>query len=452
MSRLKKDTQLTLLSRIPVMLLSFISVVLLTRLLGPEGNGVYTFVYAGLNLFIIVAGFQLDGSLTYFLSNGQYENNKVLTTIGRFTLLTILLFIILLFIIIFLLPGGVELFIPKDQPVFFFFWYLAIAFIIRIASNLIQAALRGLFRFKAFNLYITLLQLLPVIVYGTLLIISFIQKIHYSLIMYFRIILINEAVIVLAGIYILWKSNEILFSKNAATYYKPVFQYSSKNLLGTIGHFLNKRLDVWFVEFYRGISVLGQYGLATQITNFISEALTPFNQVLLPYLTGSSPEQHKLMVGRIARLNLYIALLAAVIIAGSSWFFIPILFSHKFDEAIPASQILAIGIIFISQRLVFTNYYKATNQLGITIKASWGGVIITILLDIFLIPKYGIIGASIASVTAYAATAIFLIYHASRMLNLSIFEMICLYKSDIIWILSRTPDSEKTSLESEDIH
>ncbi|MEP6794684.1 MAG: oligosaccharide flippase family protein [Saprospiraceae bacterium] len=448
MSKLKRDTQMTLLSRIPVMLLSFLSVVLLTRLLGPEGNGVYTFIYASLNLFITIIGFQLDGSLTFFLANKGYDNNKVLSTIGSFFLLTILVFVLVLFSIIYLIPGGHHLFIPDEQPIFFFFCFLAISFTLRTASNLVQAALRGLFRFKSFNIYITIIQLLPVLLYSILLYLSVSGQQNYQMITYFKIILISESLLLAIGLIILWKTNEIKFSPDCVKYRKTIVQYSSKNLLGTVGHFLNKRLDVWFVEFYKGMASLGQYGLATQITNFISEALTPFNQVLLPYLSGSSPDQHKIMVGRIARLNFYIALMAALIIAGLSWLFIPILFGHKFDQAIPASQILAIGIIFISQRLVFTNYFKATNQIGYTIKASWGGVIITVLLDLILIPLYGIIGASIASVFAYATTAIFLIYHVSKKIDLRLDDIIFLKKSDINWLLSRKSEIDNSSLEN----
>lgn len=73
MSRLKKDVQLTLLSRIPVMLLSFLSVVFLTRLLGPAGNGVYTFTFAVLNLFFTIVGFQLDTSLMVFLAKEKIK-------------------------------------------------------------------------------------------------------------------------------------------------------------------------------------------------------------------------------------------------------------------------------------------------------------------------------------------------------------------------------------------
>ncbi|HZV72028.1 MAG TPA: polysaccharide biosynthesis C-terminal domain-containing protein [Saprospiraceae bacterium] len=445
MSQLKRDTQITLLSRIPVMFLSFLSVVLLTRLLGPEGNGVYTFVYASLNLLITIIGFQLDSSLTFFLSNKGFENKKVVSTVGLYFLYTVMALILILFLIIYIIPGGQTLFIPKEQPVLFFFSFLIISFLLRTGSNLIQAALRGLFRFKAFNAYLTINQLIPGIVYGTLLFLNF-KGNQYSLVTYFKIILIMESFLLLPGIFILWKSGEIKFSKDTHTYRKPISQYSSKNLLGTVGHFLNKRLDVWFVEFYKGMSTLGQYGLATQVTNFISDALTPFNQVLLPYLSGTPAEQHKIMVGRIARLNLYIAVTAAILIAGFSWLFIPLLFGHKFDEAIPATQILAIGIIFISMRLVFTNYFKATDQIGFTIKASWGGVIMTIVLDVLLIPRYGIMGASIASIISYATTAFFLIYHVSKRIDLQLKDIIFLKKSDITWLLSMKPEMDNTDL------
>lgn len=448
MSQLKRDTQMTLVSRIPVMLLSFLSVVLLTRLLGPEGNGVYTFVYASLNLLITIIGFQLDGSLTFFLSNKGYDNNKVLSTIGILFLFSILVLVLVLLFIIYIVPGGQHLFIPEGQPVLFFFIFLAISFILRSGSNLIQAALRGLFRFKAFNVYITIIQLLPVLLYSTLLYFSMSGQQNYQLVTYFKIILISESILLLTGIFILWKSNEIKFSSDTVIHRKAIVQYSSKNLLGTIGHFLNKRLDVWFVEFYNGMAVLGQYGLATQITNFISEALTPFNQVLLPYLSGSPVDKHKIMVGRIARLNFFIALIAAMMIAGLSWFFIPLLFGHRFDQAIPSSQILAIGIIFISQRLVFTNYFKATDQMRHTIEASWGGVIITVVLDLLLIPHYGIIGASIASVLAYATTALFLIYHVSKKIDLGLSDILLLKKSDITWLLSRKSEIDNSSLEN----
>lgn len=437
MNRLKKDVQMTLLSRIPVMLLSFLAVVFLTRLLGPEGNGVYTFTFAALNLFFTVIGFQLEGTLPVFLARDKENVPGIFSTIGFLSMLSFLAFSAILAILVFLVPGGDQWVIPPDQPVMFFFLFLVIAFGLRRISTLIQSALRGLFRFKAFNAYMIISQGLPALVYG--LILWFTTQYDHPLTLEtcFKIILLLETSLVLAGTLFLWRFNIISFSGDYLSNLKPVSELSLKSLLSASGHFLNKRLDVWFVQFYKGTAMLGQYGLATQVTNFISDAMTPFNQVLVPYIAGSPPDQHKEMVVRTARLNITIALCAAAMIISTSWIFIPLFFGQAFRHAVPATQILSLGIIFISQRLVFTGYFKAVNQMHYPIKASWAGVVMTVALDILLIPDFGIIGASWATVTAYGITSCYLVHVARKKLKFNAATIFILQKSDIKWLLSK---------------
>jgi len=443
MSQLKKDVQITLLSRIPVMLLSFLSVIFLTRLLGPEGNGVYTFTFAALNLFFTVIGFQLEGTLPVFLAREKHNAPAIFSAIGLLAILSFIVFAATLGILVFLIPGGEQWVIPPDQPVMFFFLFLLIAFGLRRISTLIQAALRGLFRFKAFNALMILNQCLPAVVYGTLLWLTAHDAEQISLQQCFKIILLIETSLVLAGLVFLWRNNIISFSSGYAGFIKPVSSLSFKSLLSASGHFLNKRLDVWFVLFYKGTAMLGQYGLATQVTNFISDAMTPFNQVLIPHIAEAPKEQHKEIVVRTARLNISVAIAAAGLIISTSWIFIPLLFGNDFNAAIPATQILAIGIVFISQRLVFTGYFKAINQMQFPMQASWTGVVMTIGLDILLIPVFGIIGAAWATTIAYATTSVYLVYMAQKKLGFRLSHILFLKKSDITWLFSgnlKNPD------------
>ena len=437
MSQLKKDVQLTLLSRIPVMLLSFLSVVFLTRLLGPEGNGVYTFTFAVLNLFFTVIGFQLEGTLPVFLARDKENAPGIFSAIGLLAFLSFIAFAVALSIIVFLVPGGEQWVIPEDQTVMFFFLFLLVAFGLRRISTLMLAALRGLFRFKAFNAYMLLNQFLPTVVYGTLLWLTASGEWTISLQQCFKVILLIETALVVTGLIFFWRYNILSFSSKYADYLKPISSLSYKSLLSASGHFLNKRLDVWFVQFYKGTAMLGQYGLATQVTNFISDAMTPFNQVLIPYIAEAPPEDHKEIVSRTARLNISIAIIAAVLIISTSWIFIPLLFGGQFRQAIPATQILAIGIIFISQRLVFTGYFKAINKMRFPMQASWAGVVMTVILDIVLIPVFGIIGAAWATTIAYATTSIYLVYMAQKKLDFSLLHILLLKKSDLTWLLSR---------------
>ena len=438
MSRLKRDVQLTLLSRIPVMLLSFLSVVFLTRLLGPEGNGVYTFTLAVLNLFFTVIGFQLESTLPVFLARDKENKPSIFSAVSLLAVVSMITFAILLCVIVFFIPGGDQWVIPHGQPVVFFFLFLLIAFILRRISTLIQASLRGAFLFKSFNIYMLLNQLMPSLVYGSLLLFSVFGTDHIPVITCFKIILLLETSIVLIGWLILRRNNLVSFSTDFKAYLRPVSSLSAKSLLSASGHFLNKRLDVWFVQFYRGTASLGQYGLATQITNFVSDAMSPFNQVLVPHIAEATPEQHSEIVERTARLNMAIAFSAAVLIAGTSWFFIPLFFGRSFAEAIPATQVLAIGIIFISQRLVFTGYFKAINQMMFPVRAAWAGVIITILFDIALIPEWGILGASWATTLAYGTSSFYLVMKARQKLGFNLLDILLLRPSDIKWLFSKT--------------
>ena len=278
--------------------------------------------------------------------------------------------------------------------------------------------------------------------YSTLLMMVLSGDHIFELTFIFKIILLSETIVLICGFILLYLSGSLHLDKDYKTYQKPVLRYSSKNLLSVLGHFLNKRLDVWFVQHMKGTVALGQYGLATQIANFINEALIPFQQVLLPYLAGSESSEHKPMVGRIGRLNFFISILAAVAVASTSWIFIPLLFGKQFSDAIPATQILAVGIIFISQRLVYSNYFKATDQMQFPIRAAWGGVVITILLDIMLIPRWGIVGASIATVIAYGFTSTFLVMKASSILHMSPADLFMLQKSDLKWLLTKNRKEE----------
>jgi O-antigen/teichoic acid export membrane protein len=437
MSKWQHDTRLTLLSRIPFMLLGLLSVILLTRLLGPAGMGTYTYVFAALNLLLTIFGLQLDGSATYFLATTGADKPKVISTLMFFAIACYLLFCTILTGILFLTPGALVWFIPPDQPVLFFFTFLLIVFGLRHFSKIIQGILRGTYHFKIFNVYLLISQLIPVVLYATMLLISVTGWMDFQMIDYFRIILLAEILITLSAIGLLLTTKEFKISRDYRSLQQPILSYSLKNLAATIGHFLNKRLDVWFVQHLRGTIPLGHYGLATQITNFISEALIPFNQVLTPYITGTEAGSHKLMVGRIARINYFISFVAAIVLIFSAWFFIPFLFGRDFSPSIHAVQILSVGIIFISQRLVLTSYLKATNNLRYIVQSTWGGVFITILLDIILIPLYGIEGAAFATVIAYFVTALFLIYHTTRLLGMRVRELLFLKKEDLMWLFKR---------------
>lgn len=419
------------------MLLSFLSMVFLTRLLGPVGNGVYIFATAVLNLFMTIIGFQLESALPVFLAGDKKNSPGIIGTIGVLAISSVIAFAVIACALVFIVPGGARWVIPAGQSPGFFFVFFLLAFILRRTSTLMQAIMRGTFRFYYFNIYLLLNQLIPSLVYGSLLLLTASTRFAITIEGCFKIILLLESSIVLSGWLMLRRQHLLTFSFDLKPHLRPIILFSSKNLMSATGHYLNKRLDVWFVQFYKGTAALGQYGVATQIANFISEAMSPFNQVLVPHISAASPAQHSAIVERTARLISFIAFSAALLIASTSWIFIPLFFGSSFKPSVAAAQVLAIGIIFISQRLVFTGYFKAVNQMQFPVRAAWAGVVITVILDVILIPAYGIVGAAWATTLAYGTSSIYLVTMARKRLGFDWSAILWLRKSDIEWLLSK---------------
>ncbi len=79
-------------------------------------------------------------------------------------------------------------------------------------------------------------------------------------------------------------------------------------------------------------------------------------------------------------------------------------FGEAFAESVWAVWLLLPGIITFSVARVLSMYLLGRNQLKIDLLASACGLVVTLVLDLVLIPRFGFRGAAIASTIAYTLT------------------------------------------------
>jgi len=103
------------------------------------------------------------------------------------------------------------------------------------------------------------------------------------------------------------------------------------------------------------------------------------------------------------RLELSLILLLIVLVIGViiSPFVIPFLYTHEFQASVIPFQILLGGMFFSSLTKTLSSYIFAVGKVKINLLATVVGVIITLILDFTLIPRYGIIGAAWATNITY---------------------------------------------------
>ena len=115
--------------------------------------------------------------------------------------------------------------------------------------------------------------------------------------------------------------------------------------------------------------------------------------------------QARAMIPRLGALTL----VAAVPLAPASAVFFPWIFGHAFQAAVLPAQILLVELVAEGVGGIVTPYLYGEGRPGLNSLAMGAGVVVTVVLDVLLIPTFQAVGAAVASSAAYTTTTIVLL-------------------------------------------
>ncbi|WP_190216703.1 lipopolysaccharide biosynthesis protein [Streptomyces griseosporeus] len=183
-----------------------------------------------------------------------------------------------------------------------------------------------------------------------------------------------------------------------------VLGYGARGQLGNFLMLVNLRLDFLIVGALSGPAVLGVYAVASKFAELMRLPAVALHYVLCPRFARATAQAAGAEMRRF--LPRAAALTAALVppLAGASVLALPVLYGRAFDSAVVPACILLAGLAVEGAAAVSTAFLFGVRRPGLI---SWGmgaGVVVTVVLDVVLIPRYGATGAAVASSTAYLAT------------------------------------------------
>ncbi len=93
---------------------------------------------------------------------------------------------------------------------------------------------------------------------------------------------------------------------------------------------------------------------------------------------------------------------------------LPRLYGAAFAPAVSPACVLLIGLAVEGGAAVASAYLLGVGRPGLNTAAMGAGVVVTIALDVLLIPRHGALGAAAASSAAYLVNTALLILQARR--------------------------------------
>lgn len=402
---IKKHTALIGLSSLIHTGLGFFSGILLTRMLGPEGRGALQKMDASVTLLAMLATMKVNVAITYFVANGKISRERVygigLTILGLGTLAVALTLLILK------LLGHESLLLPVGYGGLFFAAYLLSLFFVRQLQLVLQGFLRGVKNFSEIYANTVFISIFRLVFFAVMFGVSMVIGRQYSTAEGLGF----HWIVAFAGL----AATAFFFRKNFQ--FKPDFQFSragdlapfmsftTASFLSLLCQFFNRKLDIWFVEGYAGVAQLGLYALAANLGELILVLPDTIREVMMPYFASGKREENIQHLRFFARMTFTLSLGVLGGLALFAPYFIPFLYGAEFTGAVLPFRILTIGLAFTGFGILFYTWNNSQGNPKFNLYANLAALAVTIALDLWLIPRHGIMGAAVASMLAYLTSA-----------------------------------------------
>ena len=177
------------------------------------------------------------------------------------------------------------------------------------------------------------------------------------------------------------------------------------DLLGTLSLQLDKALVVGLLSApSMGLYVVS-LSLAKMLNIFQSAAIT----VLFPQASGLSTEEAVSMAGRTARISTAITVISALILGVLGPWALGFLYGPEFRGGANLMRLLIAVAVFEGTGSVLAQAFMATNRPGLITTLQAFGLLLNLPLLLFLVPRFGLIGAGTSLLVTSLARLLFIV-------------------------------------------
>lgn len=393
------NTIMTLSRQISSILLGLLSTIIIARVLGPEGNGMYQLIVLLPTTLNTLLNLGFGTSSIYYIGQKKYELNDIIKTnsvTGFFISITAIIigFIIVLFFSNELFEG-----VPRA------YLYLILAILpLLLINDFYLMIFQGVQDFKSYNSLALIRQIIQLISLTIFLI--FFNTGLVGTVAAFSFGVISQFLITL---YLLKNRLKIsiLKGKFSKNYFKKAFSFGIKAHFSNVLSFLNYRADMYIISFFLNPAAVGLYGVAVNISERLWIVSQSISSVLYPAISSSNSIENKnRLTSTISRNVFFFSVLGGIVFYFISDFVIKLLFGPEYNESSTILKILLPGIILFSVDRILSNDLAGRGKPELNMYTSIFTVISNILLNILLIPIIGISGAAISTSITYTLSTI----------------------------------------------
>lgn len=223
--------------------------------------------------------------------------------------------------------------------------------------------------------------------------------------------------------------------KIAWKYQEPIMKSMIKlGLVNAIAIFimqLNYKIDILMLKKLSSLEQVGYYSLAMQIAEQLWHIPIAIEMIVLSRSANSTDDHfiHK-TVASIFRVSLIIGILGGAFIFLIAPPLVPFVFGDEYLSSVRMIQVVLPGILFLIGFRILNSRLTGMGKPQVAIYTFAPALVINFILNLYLIPRYGGIGAAWATNVSYGIGSIAFVFAFSRITRISIAQIFTYRRSD----------------------
>jgi len=405
-----KDILQTIGARYFVAFLNLLLIFINSKVLGREGIGLVGVLYASANLIAIFNSILCGNTIVYFMNRYNLRYVFFPAYGWAFTGSTVACAILYFFN---LLPEG----------------YMAAVFCLSVLISLVSAnsmMLLGKDRVTDFN-FMFILQ--GALLFLLLLVLYFVvghKDINGYLSGLFGAYIIAYLYSNIRLIPFLSKKNNNPAGKSFVAVLKEMFVYGIWSSLDNLAEGLTTRLNYFLIQHTGGYGQVGLLDSGTKMSESVWHISNSISYIEYNRVSKTIDRQEQKRVTLQLFKLTYCALLIvmALLCCVPEWVFTDYLLTPDFAGIRKVIIGLSCGIVALGSNRILSHYFIGSGAIKYSAFCSFIGLTLLLVAGIFLIPRYGVLGAAVTSSIAYTGMLSFSIIVFMKQTNTSIAELL----------------------------
>jgi O-antigen/teichoic acid export membrane protein len=212
---------------------------------------------------------------------------------------------------------------------------------------------------------------------------------------------------------------------------REMLTFGSKSYVQQLAAQMHLRIDQFILVYLKSPADVGFYVVGVNIVSLLLRIPDAAGTVMFPRLAATDRQTAQITTTRVCRHTLFLTGLGVVAMAAVAPIGIPLLYGHKFDEAIRPMLTLLPGALVMAIYQILTRSFTSDAKQAINIFAASTALVLNVGLNFVLIPRYGASGAALANCLSYGTAATILLVAFLRESGLGLRRTLLVNRSDL---------------------